>query len=262
MSRRRDRGARGGSDAALPVDRRRAGPPGLEPGQAVVYLVFSEGYAASSGTHLVREDLCAEAIRLGRLLAELMPDEPEVLGLLALLLLPEARRPARTSADGDLVLLADQDRSRWDGRLVAEGHALVRGCLRRNRPGPYQVQAAIAAVHGDAAAAADTDWAQVVALYDQLMALAPSPVVALHRAVAVAEVAGPAAGLALVEELELPRHHLLPAVRADLLRRSGGPAEALRAYDEALPQVSNQRERAFLQRRRDELSASRQSVQT
>ncbi|MCZ2861233.1 RNA polymerase sigma factor [Blastococcus sp. VKM Ac-2987] len=226
---------------------------------AVVYLVFSEGHAASSGDRLVREDLCAEAIRLGRLIAELMPDEPEVAGLLALMLLTEARRPARTSADGALVLLAEQDRSRWDGRLIAEGHDLVRGCLRRNRPGPYQVQAAIAAVHADAVDAAGTDWAQVVALYDQLMALAPSPVVALHRAVAVAEVAGPAAGLALVEGLDLPRHHLLPAVRADLLRRLGRPAEALEAYRAALALAGNDRERAFLRRRCDELPASRQS---
>ncbi|MGY2063893.1 RNA polymerase sigma factor [Blastococcus sp. SYSU DS0619] len=227
---------------------------------AVVYLVFSEGYAASSGTHLVREDLCAEAIRLGRLLAELMPDEQEVLGLLALMLLTEARRPARTTADGDLVLLADQNRSRWDRGLVVEGQDLVRGCLRRNRPGPYQVQAAIAAVHADAADAAATDWAQVVALYDLLMTLAPSPVVALHRAVAVAEVAGPDAGLALTEGLDLPRHHLLPAVRADLLRRLGRTAEALASYEAALALAGNDRERAFLRRRCDELSPHRGSV--
>ncbi|WP_346623412.1 RNA polymerase sigma factor [Blastococcus montanus] len=227
---------------------------------AVVYLVFSEGYAASSGERLLREDLCAEAIRLGRLLAELMPDEPEVLGLLALMLLTEARRPARTTADGDLVLLADQDRTRWDRALVAEGLGLVRRCLRRDRPGPYQLQAAVAAVHGDAATAATTDWRQVVALYDQLMALAPSPVVALHRAVAVAEVAGPAAGLALVEELDLPRHHLLPAVRADLLRRLGRTAEALESYRAALALAGNDSERAFLRRRSDELSDPRRSM--
>ncbi|MGY2128241.1 RNA polymerase sigma factor [Blastococcus sp. SYSU DS0617] len=222
---------------------------------AVVYLVFTEGYAASAGEQLVRDELCAEAIRLGRLLAELMPDEPEVLGLLALMLLTESRRPARTSADGELVLLADQDRARWDRALVAEGQDLVRRCLRRNRPGVYQLQAAIAAVHSDAPTAAATDWRQIVALYDQLTSLAPSPVVALHRAVAVAELRGPSAGLAILDDLALPRHHLLPAVRADLLRRLGRTAEALAAYDAALALTGNERERAFLRRRRDELSA-------
>ena len=175
------------------------------------------------------------------------------------MLLTESRRPARTSATGDLVLLADQDRSRWDAALVAEGQDLVRRCLRRNRPGPYQLQAAIAAVHSDAATAAATDWGQVVALYDQLMALSPSPVVALNRAVAVAEVAGPAAGLEIVDGLDLPRHHLLPAVRADLLRRLGRAAEAVDAYDAALALTANERERAFLRRRRDELSSSPRS---
>jgi RNA polymerase sigma-70 factor, ECF subfamily len=217
---------------------------------AVVYLVFSEGHAASSGDRLVREDLCAEAVRLARLLAELVPDEPEVLGLLALLLLVEARRPARTAPDGTPVLLADQDRSRWDRALVREGHELVRHCLRRGRPGPYQLQAAIQAVHDDAATAAATDWRQVVALYDQLLLLTPSPVVALHRAVAVAEVAGPAEGLALLEDLDLPRHHLLPAVRADLLRRLGRDAEAVAAYDQALGLTGNAVQREFLARRR------------
>ncbi|SDF43964.1 RNA polymerase, sigma subunit, ECF family [Blastococcus fimeti] len=226
---------------------------------AVVYLVFTEGYTASAGQDLVRDDLCAEAIRLGRLLTELMPDEPEVTGLLALMLLTASRRPARTTADGDLVLLADQDRTTWDRSLVVEGQELVRRCLRRNRPGPYQVQAAIAAVHSDAATAAATDWAQVVALYDQLLALAPSPVVTLHRAVAVAELAGPAAALALVEELDLPRSHLLPAVRADLLRRLGRPAEAAEAYEEALALTGNDRERAFLRRRTDELPGALRS---
>ena len=226
---------------------------------AVVYLVFTEGYAASAGEELVRAELCAEAVRLGRLLAELMPDEPEVAGLLALMLLTESRRPARTSATGDLVLLADQDRSHWDAALVAEGQDLVRRCLRRNRPGPYQLQAAIAAVHSDAPTAAATDWSQVVALYDQLLALSPSPVVALNRAVAVAEVAGPAAGLEIVDGLDLPRHHLLPAVRADLLRRLGRAQEAVDAYDAALTLTGNERERAFLRRRRDELSSSARS---
>jgi RNA polymerase sigma-70 factor (ECF subfamily) len=222
---------------------------------AVVYLVFNEGYAASGGERLVREDLCAEAIRLGRLLVELMPDEPEVLGLLALMLLVESRRPARTTADGGLVLLADQDRSRWDPALVAEGQALVRRCLRRGRPGPYQLQAAINAVHSDAPTAEATDWRQIVALYDQLLAVAPSPVVALHRAVAVAEVDGPAAGLQLVDGLDLGDHHLFHAVRADLLRRLGRTAEARPAYDAAIDRAGNAAERAFLQRRRAELGA-------
>jgi RNA polymerase sigma-70 factor (ECF subfamily) len=224
---------------------------------AVVYLVFSEGHAASGGDRLVRGDLCAEAVRLARLLAELMPDEPEVLGLLALLLLVEARRPARTAPDGTPVLLPDQDRSRWDRALVAEGQELVRRCLRRGRPGPYQVQAAIQAVHDDAPSAAATDWRQVVALYDQLAALAPSPVVELNRAVAVAEVDGPAAGLALVERLDLPRHHLLPAVRADLLHRLGRDAEAVAAYDEALALAGNAADREFLRRRRAEAASPR-----
>jgi RNA polymerase sigma-70 factor, ECF subfamily len=216
---------------------------------AVVYLVFNEGYAASAGDRLVREELCAEAIRLGRLLAELMPDEPEVLGLLALMLLIESRRVARTSAEGELVRLVDQDRGRWDRALIAEGQALVRRCLERDQPGPYQLQAAINAVHSDP----PTDWTQVVALYDQLLAIAPSPIVALHRAVAVAEVDGPAAALALVDELELDAHHVLHAVRADLLRRLDRPGEAARAYGAAIARAENAAERAFLERRRQEL---------
>jgi RNA polymerase sigma-70 factor, ECF subfamily len=221
---------------------------------AVVYLIFTEGHSATSGDRLVREDLCAEAIRLARLLRQLMPDEPEVTGLLALLLLTEARRPARVGPHGELVLLADQDRSAWDRRLMAEGQDLVRECLRRNRPGPYQIQAAINAVHSDAASAAETDWGQIVALYDQLMAVAPSPVVALHRAVAVAEVSGPAAGLALIDGLELSRHHLFHAVRADLLRRLGRRAEAEAAYDAAITLAGNDADRTFLRRRRESLS--------
>jgi RNA polymerase sigma-70 factor, ECF subfamily len=221
---------------------------------AVVYLIFTEGHSATSGDRPVREDLCAEAIRLARLLRQLMPDEPEVTGLLALLLLTEARRPARVGPHGELVLLADQDRSAWDRRLVAEGQDLVRECLRRNRPGPYQIQAAINAVHSDAASAAETDWGQIVALYDQLMAVAPSPVVALHRAVAVAEVSGPAAGLALIDGLELSRHHLFHAVRADLLRRLGRRAEAEEAYDAAITLAGNDADRTFLRRRRESLS--------
>ena len=217
---------------------------------AVVYLIFNEGYDASAGDALVRRELCAEAIRLGRVLAELMPDEPEVLGLLALMLLVESRRAARTTADGELVLLADQDRGRWDRDLVAEGQAIVRRCLRRGRPGPYQVQAAIHAVHSDAPSAAATDWAQVVALYDQLLTLAPSPVVVLNRAVAVAELSGPAAALDLVDGLELDGYHLFHAIRADLLRRLGRDAEAAAAYQAAIARAGNAAEREFLERRR------------
>jgi RNA polymerase sigma-70 factor (ECF subfamily) len=220
---------------------------------AVVYLIFNEGYAASAGDALVRRELCAEAVRLGRLLAELMPDEPEVTGLLALMLLIESRRAARTTADGALVLLADQDRDRWDRDLVAEGQALVRRCLRRNRPGPYQVQAAINAVHSDAPTAAATDWGQILALYDQLMAIAPSPVVALHRAVAVAEVRGPEAALDLVDGLDLDGYHLFHAIRADLLRRLGRDAEASAAYGAAIAGTGNAAERAFLEGRRRSL---------
>jgi RNA polymerase sigma-70 factor (ECF subfamily) len=226
---------------------------------AVVYLVFTEGHTASAGAELVRTDLCAEAVRLGIALVELMPDEPEALGLLALMLLTEARRPARISPDGELVPLPEQDRSRWDAALVAEGQQLVRRCLRRGAPGPYQLQAAIQAVHDDAATAADTDWRQVVVLYDHLLSLAPTPVVALNRAVAVAEVDGPAAGLAALEAVRLPQSHLLPAVRADLLRRLGRPAEATAAYDEALALAGNAAERTFLQRRRDELAGAPRS---
>ena len=217
---------------------------------AVVYLVFNEGYAASTGERLVREDLCADATRLGRLLVELMPDEPEALGLLALMLLTDARRDARTDADGTMVLLADQDRARWDRALIAEGQALVRQCLRRNEPGPYQLQAAINAVHSDAPTAADTDWRQIVALYDQHMRLAPSPIVALNRAVAVAEIDGPAAALAIVDALALDDYYLFHSVRADLLRRLGRDAEAARAYDAAIAHCENAAERRFLQRRR------------
>ena len=223
---------------------------------AVVYLIFNEGYAASAGDALVRRELCAEAIRLGRVLAELMPDEPEVLGLLALMLLVDARRDARATPDGALVLLADQDRSRWDRDQIAEGQALVRRCLRRNQPGPYQVQAAINAVHGDAPTAAATDWRQVLVLYDRLLALAPSPVVALNRAVAVAEVEGPAAALALVDGLELEGYHLFHAVRADLLRRLGRAAEAALAYDAAIARAENAAERAFLEGRRRGLAVT------
>ncbi|MBA8963183.1 RNA polymerase sigma-70 factor (ECF subfamily) [Rhodococcus percolatus] len=220
---------------------------------AVVYLIFNEGYTASSGDRLTRADLCAEAIRVGRVLAALMPDEPEVTGLLALMVLIESRRDARTDGDGRLVLLPDQDRSRWDRDLVAEGQSLVRKCLRRNTPGQYQIQAAINAVHSDAATAADTDWWQILQLYDQLMPLAPSPVVALNRAVAVAEVRGPEEGLALVDQLDLGNYHLYHAVRADLLRRLGRSGEAARAYDAARDRTENVVEREFLRVQRDSL---------
>jgi len=213
---------------------------------AVVYLIFNEGYTASSGDQLVRPDLCAEAIRLGRVLAELMPDEPEVTGLLALMLLTESRRPARTTASGGLVLLAEQDRGRWNQALIVEGQALVRRCLRRGRPGPYQIQAAINAVHSDAPAAAATDWPQILALYDQLLALAPSPVAALNRAVAVAEVQGPAAALELVDDLRLDGYYVFHAIRADLLRRLGRGAEAALSYDAAIACTQNAAEREFL----------------
>jgi RNA polymerase sigma-70 factor (ECF subfamily) len=239
-------------DAGIPyrVPREADLPDRLQAVLAVVYLVFNEGYAASSGDRLVREDLCTEAIRLGRLLAELMPDEPEVLGLLALMLLVQSRRAARTGPAGELVLLADQDRRRWDASLVAEGQSLVRRCLRRGRPGPYQIQAAINAVHSDAATTAGTDWDQVVQLYDQLMAVAPTPVVALNRAVAVAEVAGPAAALGLVDELDLGAYYLWHAVRADLLRRLDRGPEALAAYGAAIERADNAAERDFLIRTR------------
>jgi len=220
---------------------------------AVVYLIFNEGYTASSGDRLIREDLCSDAIRLGRLLAELLPDEPEPQGLLALMLLLESRRAARTTADGAMVLLADQDRGLWDRRLIAEGQAIVRQCLARNEPGPYQIQAAINAVHSDAPRAEATDWRQIIELYDQHLAIAPSPVVVLNRAVAVAEVEGPEAALALVEGLDLGGYRLYHAIRADLLRRVGRRAEASLAYGAAIALTENEAERDFLERRRRSL---------
>jgi RNA polymerase sigma-70 factor (ECF subfamily) len=220
---------------------------------AVLYLVFTEGHTATSGEELTREDLCAEAIRLARLLVELMPDEPEAMGLLALMLLVESRRPSRTGPGGDLVPLADQDRARWDRDLIAEGQAIVRQCLRRNQPGPYQIQAAINAVHSDAPAAAATDWRQIVALYDQLLVVAPNPVVALHRAVAVAEVEGPDTALALVDGLDLDGRHLFHAIRAELLRRLGRDGDAALAYEAAIARTGNAAERDFLRRQRDAL---------
>jgi RNA polymerase sigma-70 factor, ECF subfamily len=236
-------------DAELPGRRRAV--------LTVIYLIFNEGYTASSGDRLVREDLCAEAVRLARLLAELMPDEPEVMGLLALLLLIQSRSAARSRPDGTLVLLADQDRSRWDRDLIAEGQAIVRACLRRGQPGPYQIQAAINAVHSDAPTAGDTDWRQVLQLYDQLLLVAPTPVAVLNRAVAVAEVDGPQVALAGLADLDLDGYYLFHAIRADLLRRLGRDADAALAYDAAIARTANAAERAFLQRRRRELAPDR-----
>ena len=220
---------------------------------AVVYLIFNEGHVATSGDALMRDDLCVEAIRLARLLVELMPEEGEAQGLLALLLLTEARAPARTGADGSLVRLADQDRSRWTGTLIDEGQLLVRACLRRNMPGPYQIQAAIAAVHSDAPTAAATDWSQIVQLYDLLLAHTPTPVVALNRAIAVAELDGAAPALAILDDLDLDNFHLYHAARADLLQRLHRDHDAVVAYDRALDLATNGVERDHLQRRREAL---------
>ena len=221
---------------------------------AVVYLIFNEGYTASEGDRLMREDLCVEAIRLGRLLAALLPRDPETAGLLALMLLIQSRRDARTTIDGELVPLAEQDRRLWDRALAGEGQAIVRRCLRLNRPGPYQIQAAINAVHSDAATAASTDWLSILQLYDQLYALTPTPIVALNRAVALGEVEGPGAALAAVERLELDRYHLFHAIRADLLARCGRAAEAVIACDAAMACTDNRAEREFLRRKRDRLA--------
>jgi RNA polymerase sigma-70 factor, ECF subfamily len=220
---------------------------------AVIYLIFNEGYTASSGDRLIREDLCAEAIRLGRLLRELMPEEPEVMGLLALMLLIESRRAARLTPDGQLVLLRDQDRTRWDCHLIGEGQDLIRLCIARNQPGPYQIRAAINAVHSDAPNVEATDWQQILQLYDQLVALAPSAVTKLNRAVAVAEVHGVHEALTLVDRLDLDEYYLFHAIRADLLRRLGRNAEAKRAYEAAIASCDNIAERSFLQRRRQTL---------
>ncbi|MFF7468588.1 sigma-70 family RNA polymerase sigma factor [Streptomyces sp. NPDC008092] len=219
----------------------------------VLYLLFNEGYAATAGDGLMRTGLCAEAIRLARLLARLMPDEPEVVGLLALLLLHDARRDTRVDAAGDLVTLEEQDRTAWDRAEIDEGAALLDGALRRGRPGPYQIQAAIAACHTTAPAAADTDWADIAGLYGELQRYVPSPVVRLNRAVAVGMAEGGEAGLALVAELAaedgLTGYHLLPATRADLLRRMGRTREAAESYAQALELAENAAERRFLAKR-------------
>ena len=231
-------------------------PDRLGPVLATVYLVYNEGHTATSGPNLVRTELATEAIRLARLLTDLMPDEPEVVGLLAFLLLTEARRPARTDVDGLPVRLGDQDRGHWDRVLIDEGHRLVRACLRRNQPGIYQLQAAIAAVHADAPTADETDWAQIVALYDQLVHLRPTPIIALNRAIAIAELNGPEAGLAAVDETgaALDDYHLFHAARAELLARSDRIDDALAAYRRALDLVANDRERRFLTDQRDRVS--------
>ena len=223
---------------------------------AVVYLVFNEGYSASSGEELSRGDLCDEAIRLGRVLLELLPAEPEVRGLLALMLLIDARRAARIDAGGAIVKLSDQDRGAWRRPLIEEGQALLRECLAQNWPGPYQLQAAINAVHSDAPDAAHTDWRQIQALYDQWMAIAPGPLVALNRAVAVAEIDGPALALRLVDELALGKYHLFHAVRADLLRRLDRMTDAAAAYRAAIELCGNTRERQFLETQLRDIAAS------
>jgi RNA polymerase sigma-70 factor (ECF subfamily) len=236
-------------------------PDRLDSVLAVVYLIFNEGYTASSGDLLIREELADEAIRLGRLLAELMPDEPEAIGLLALMLLIHARHAARTAGDGSLVPLAEQDRSRWDGKLIERGEELVLQCLRRNQPGCYQIQAAINAVHSDAPTAAQTDWQQILTLYDQLLLINPAPIVALNRAVAVAEVDGPRRGLALVDELDLDLddYHLHHAIRADLLARLGDTDEAVAAYRAAIGLTDNAAEIAFMKGRIEAITRSAQT---
>jgi RNA polymerase sigma-70 factor, ECF subfamily len=216
-------------------------PDRLRPVLAVVYLVYNTGLTSTTDP-----DLCSEAIRLARILATLMPDEPEVAGLLALLLLTESRRASRTRPDGSLVLLGEQDRRRWDRALIEEGQAIVRQCLRRNQPGAYQLQAAINAVHADATTLEQTDWSQIVALYDQLLALTPTPVVALNRAIAIGEVRGASAALALVDELDLDNYHPFHATRADLLRRLGRNGEAAAAYERAAALAPTDAEQDFL----------------
>jgi RNA polymerase sigma-70 factor (ECF subfamily) len=218
-----------------------------------IYLIYTEGHTATTGDSLTRVDLSCEAIRLARVLTELMSDEPEAVGLLALMLLSEARRPARTARDGSMIRLADQDRAQWDHMMITEGHALVRACLRRNQPGPFQLQAAIAAVHADAATAAATDWSQIVALYDQLHAMRPNAVIALNRAVAIGETLGAADGLNALDSLDatlLEDYQPYHAARADLLARAGRRDASVAAYDRAIELTANPTERHFLERQR------------
>jgi RNA polymerase sigma-70 factor (ECF subfamily) len=224
----------------------------------VLYLLFNEGYAATSGENLMRQNLSAEAIRLARLLVELMPDEADARGLLSLMLLHHARRAARVDERGDLVVLEEQDRSRWDADAIEEGVEQLDRAIKRMKPGPYQVQAAIAACHATAATADDTDWHEIALLYDRLARMVPSPVVELNRAVAIGMADGPEAGLALVDALArtdaLRDYHLLPATRADLLRRAGRTAEAVAAYRDALERAGTDAERRYLERRLAEIS--------
>lgn len=261
MAQRITRAKRKISDAHIPyrVPQSADLPARLGGVLAVVYLIFNEGYLSSSSADSIRDDLCLEAIRLARLLRALMPTEPEITGLLALMLLTVARRPARV-AGGELVTLGEQDRGRWDRSLLEEGHQLVRDCLAINRPGHYQLLAAINAVHTDAPTASDTDWSQIAALYDQLYAVSPTPIVALNRAVAIAELDGPVVALAAVDRLELTTYHAWHATRADLLRRLGRSSEAAAAYDAAIAATDNPAERAYLSRRRGQLGPTGRSM--
>ena len=235
-------------DAGIPYRVPRAWelPDRLEAALSVIYLSFNAGYTASAGDQLIRDEMCDEGIRLARQLLAMMPDEAEVIGLLALMILIESRRNARTNSAGELVVLPDQDRTRWDRELVAEGQRLVRICLRRGQPGPYQIQAAISAVHSDADSGATTDWEQIVQLYDQLLVFTPTPIVELNRCVALAELTGPEIALELLDRLDLEMHYLFHATRADLLRRLGRNKEALSEYRIAIAQSTNGAERDFL----------------